>query len=96
VDPDRQRRHGTRAGAAAQTIGASYGDALLAAIGVGLVGRDADWTTVERTVTPDGANARVYEELYEAYRSLYPATRDQVHLLAGLQESTARAEQPLP
>jgi xylulokinase len=80
----------------AQTIGASYGDALLAAIGVGLVGGDADWTTVERTVTPDGANTRVYEELYEAYRSLYPATRYQVHLLAGLQESRARAEQPLP
>jgi xylulokinase len=84
-----------------QTVGASYGDALLAAIGVGLVGPDTDWTTIDRTtidrtVTPDGANTGVYEELYSAYCSLYPATRGHVHLLARIQESTALAEPPFP
>jgi xylulokinase len=73
--------------------GASYGDALLAAIGTGLVDPETDWTTTARTVTPDGSNPEVYEQLY---CSLYPATRDHLPLLAQLQESTAPADQPVP
>ena len=46
-----------------QTIGASYGDALLGAIGTGLVPPDTD------------------------YLALYPATRDQMHRLARMQEA---------
>lgn len=69
----------------AQTIGASYGDALLAAQGVGLVAVEADWASVATTVQPTAAHAAVYDELYGAYTSLYPATRDEVHLLARLQ-----------
>jgi hypothetical protein len=41
-----------------QTIGASYGDALLAAIGNGLVTPDTDWTSVAGTVSPTGPLAR--------------------------------------
>jgi xylulokinase len=37
----------------AQTIGASYGDALLAAVGTGLVPASADWSTIDRQVTPN-------------------------------------------
>ena len=35
-----------------QTIGASYGDALMAAIGVGLVPPETDWATTGRTIIP--------------------------------------------
>ena len=69
-----------------QTIGASYGDALLAAVGSGLVPPDTDWTSVAGTVSPDLNAGEVYDELYETYTSLYPATLEQVHHLALLQE----------
>lgn len=71
----------------AQTIGASYGSALLAGIGSGLLGADADWSRPDLVVTPDRGHAGVYEELYSTYLELYPATRAQVHRLAGLQEN---------
>lgn len=71
-----------------QTIGASYGDALLAAQGVGLVAAEANWATLDRVVEPDPGRRALYDELYGAYTSLYPATREHAHLLAALQEQT--------
>ncbi|ABG03801.1 carbohydrate kinase, FGGY [Rubrobacter xylanophilus DSM 9941] len=68
-----------------QTIGAAYGDALLAARAVGLAGRDEDWCTIADTVEPDEGNREVYDELYRVYRELYPATREQMHRLADMQ-----------
>jgi xylulokinase len=65
-----------------QAIGASYGDALLAAIGVGLVPADTDWAKIAREIKPDTRNRDLYEGLYATWRGLYPATRDQVHRLA--------------
>ncbi|NUR08291.1 MAG: FGGY-family carbohydrate kinase [Nocardioidaceae bacterium] len=70
----------------AQTIGACYGDALLAAVGTGLVPPDTDWATVADRVEPEPGNADTYAELYETYTSLYPATLEQVHRLARFQE----------
>lgn len=64
-----------------QAIGASYGDALLAAIGVGLVSPDTDWAKIAREITPDPGNRALYEDLYATWRELYPATRDVVHRL---------------
>jgi xylulokinase len=75
----------------AQTMGASYGDALMAAIGAGLVPLSTDWSTVARHVEPDPANAPLYDELYDAYRRLYPDTREHLHLLADIQSRTFRA-----
>ncbi|HEY0237893.1 MAG TPA: FGGY-family carbohydrate kinase [Friedmanniella sp.] len=72
----------------AQTIGASYGDALLAAIGVGLAAPDTDWAVEAGTVEPDPRTRSTYDELYAAYGALYPATRPVVHTLATLQERT--------
>ncbi|MBM9467677.1 FGGY-family carbohydrate kinase [Nakamurella leprariae] len=72
-----------------QAIGASYGDALLAAIGTGLVPAATDWAVPGRTVTPSAASREVYDGLADRYAALYPATRDIVHHLAGLQESGA-------
>ncbi|WP_019204472.1 FGGY-family carbohydrate kinase [Tsukamurella sp. 1534] len=67
-----------------QAIGASYGDALLAAIGVGLVPPETDWATIERELEPDQDNVELYERIYPVWSSLYPATREQVHRLGGL------------
>jgi xylulokinase len=64
-----------------QAIGASYGDALLAAIGVGLVSPDTDWATIAREIKPDAGNRARYEDLYATWRELYPATKDVVHRL---------------
>jgi xylulokinase len=64
-----------------QGIGASYGDALLAAIGVELVAPETDWARIDREITPNPANRALYDELYGTWRELYPATRDLVHHL---------------
>lgn len=68
-------------------IGASYGDALLAAIGTGLVPPETDWTVIDHTVEPDEENRERYDTIFSAYEQLYPATREQMHLLAGVQEA---------
>lgn len=65
-----------------QTIGASYGDALMAAIAVGDVTPETDWTRIERTISPDPANADVYARLLETYTQAYPAMRETMHRLA--------------
>lgn len=75
-----------------QAIGASYGDALLAAIGVGLVPPETDWTRIARELVPDPRNRELYEDLYATWQELYPATRDQVHRLA---ESKPAFGQPI-
>lgn len=66
---------------ARRTIGASYGDACLAAIGVGDVGRDAitRWNPAEREVEPVAHPA--YARNYRIFKELYRATR---HLMADL------------
>ncbi|WDZ83359.1 FGGY-family carbohydrate kinase [Micromonospora cathayae] len=75
----------------AVTIGASYGDALLAGIGAGLLAPDTDWTVPGATVEPDPAARDTYDLLYRQYGALYRATRDQVHTLARLQGDTGAA-----
>jgi xylulokinase len=65
-----------------QTIGASYGSALLAAVGAALVDPAEDWSRVVATVTPRPGAREVYGQQYDVYRQLYPATRDLAHALA--------------
>jgi xylulokinase len=62
----------------ATTIGASYGDAFLAALAVGDVKREAinDWNPKASEVTRNAANAGVFKRTYEIIRELYPRTRD--------------------
>lgn len=73
----------------AETIGAAYGDALMAAIGTGLVPADTDWARVEQTIQPNPDTREVYQELFDTYGRLYTSTRDDVHRLAELQERSA-------
>ena len=69
----------------AQSIGASYGAALLAAELVASVSIDA-WNPVQETVAPRVDAQEQYDELYGLYRDLYPRTADTVHALAARQE----------
>ena len=69
-----------------QTIGASYGDALLAARPIGLAKPGADRSNIAATVEPKEENTEIYDERYRIYRELYPATREQRHNLADMQK----------
>lgn len=64
-----------------QTIGASYGGALLAAQTLA----DVDiqqWNPLERTCHAREANRPTYDHLFGLYRQLYAGSRDVVHALA--------------
>lgn len=82
---------GRRQEVPAQAIGACYGDALLAAIGVGAVAPETDWARVGTVVEANPAHREVYDELFGAYGRLYADTREVVHTLARRQERTASA-----
>lgn len=65
-----------------KTIGASYGDAFLAALAVGLVaeGDITRWNPVVRRVEPEEVAA--YRKQYPLWKALYQSTRDIAHGLA--------------
>lgn len=77
-----------------QAIGASYGDALLAAIGAGVVPPETDWARISHEVTPDPHNRNLYDDLYETWLQLYPATKDIVHSLVP-HDAKAAGSQPV-
>lgn len=68
----------------AQTIGAGFGDALLAAIGVGLVPPETDWTRIAGRVEPDPKYAARYADMHRTWAELYLATKPQVHRLSAM------------
>ncbi|GAP55047.1 FGGY carbohydrate kinase domain-containing protein [Arthrobacter sp. Hiyo6] len=63
------------------TIGASYGAALLAAASIADVNID-EWNPHAHTVDPDPSLESDYNEIYQLYRDLYPATQEISHALA--------------
>ena len=67
------------------TIGACYGDAFLAAMGVGDVQPDAiaTWNPTAREINPDTNNVGLYEGQYDVFRGLYSRTRDLMSRLDG-------------
>ena len=64
-----------------RTLGASYGDAFLAAVGVGAVLPDeiSRWNPVARTVTPEPVAA--YDRQYPLWKALYTQTALIAHAL---------------
>jgi xylulokinase len=64
-----------------KTVGASYGDAFLAAVAVGATTPDqiTTWNPVARTVTPEQVPA--YERQYPLWKALYTQTADIAHAL---------------
>jgi xylulokinase len=72
----------------ARTIGAAYGDAFLAGLGVGLIPEQSAierWAGGGGNVRPDMARHAAYAPYYRLYRELYQQTRDSLHALARLQ-----------
>ncbi len=64
------------------TIGASYGDARMAADACEV--DTSDWNPVATRVEPDETTSDVYRDLYDIYRRIYPALRADMHLLASI------------
>ena len=61
-----------------KTMGASYGDAFLAALAIGAAtpGDIDTWNPVERVIEPDPANRAVYDDRFHTFRELYERTKD--------------------
>ena len=61
----------------AKTVGASYGDAFLAALAVGDVRAQdiATWNPLAHEIKANTTNRNMYDERYRIFRYLYPATR---------------------
>jgi xylulokinase len=68
-----------------QSIGASYGSALLAAQLVSDASVDL-WNPVQQVLTPRSDAAAAYDGLYALYRQLYTASADVAHALAARQQ----------
>ncbi|TDC06942.1 sugar kinase [Nonomuraea longispora] len=64
----------------AHTVGAAYGDAMLAARACGVASEG--WNPAVATVEPDPGAAGDYDRLYHLYRDLYRSTRHIAHALA--------------
>ncbi|TDD04301.1 sugar kinase [Nonomuraea deserti] len=64
----------------AHTVGAAYGDAMLAARACGVASEG--WNPAVATVEPDAGAAGDYDRLYHLYRDLYRSTRHIAHALA--------------
>jgi xylulokinase len=62
------------------TIGACYGDARMVAEALGV--DTGAWNPVAVRLTPEEKARPVYDELYRAYLSTYPALRETLHTLA--------------
>lgn len=76
-----------------QQIGASYGDALLAAIAIGLlkgIEDAAEWVKIRGTVEPDQSDSEIYEMKYNLFRELYINTKTLMGKVHSLQERLMR------
>jgi xylulokinase len=68
--------------------GPAHGAALLSGVAAGVyrdVAEACSTVRLREDITePDANRTRIYEEYYEVYRSLYPATREAMHRMAEL------------
>jgi xylulokinase len=67
------------------SVGASYGDAFLAARAIGDVraGAIAEWNPIVSQIDPQPANAAMYRRQYGVFKDLYQRTRDLMVRLEG-------------
>jgi xylulokinase len=65
------------------TVGASYGDALLAGVGIGVLDAKAIKKIIKRRyiAQPDGEKTKAYEPFKIHFRELYRRNKDIMHLL---------------
>ncbi len=74
-----------------QQMGASYGDAFMAGVGVGIfnnLGEISKWVHHNKTIVPRKENYLRYESLYRIFVDLYQQTRDLMQDLAAFQETS--------
>ncbi|MCX4161171.1 MULTISPECIES: FGGY-family carbohydrate kinase [Paraburkholderia] len=67
-----------------QDVEAAMGAALLAALGAGLIDRDAaqrGWITLVERARPDAERQKLYEQRFGVYADLYPALKPLMHRL---------------
>lgn len=70
-------------------IGASYGDAFMAGVGVGIfrdLSEAENWVKHTTIIEPQPDAHEKYEQQYLIYRDLYTQTKDLMHRVSGLQE----------
>jgi len=70
-----------------QQVGACYGDAFLAGVGVGLFSGTEEsgrWVRPRGTLRPDAGARAVYDGTYRIYRELYEKTAGTMHALGAL------------
>lgn len=70
-----------------QNYGASYGDAFLAGVGIGLfedTNQATEWVRYRTIVRPDPIAQERYQPYYQIYRDLYLQTAGSMHRLAEL------------
>lgn len=72
-----------------ERIGASYGDAFIAAVATGRVQTQAikSWATIDRIIEPDPSVAEAYDRGFDRYLRLYEQTKDLQH------EASARSRE---
>jgi len=70
-----------------QQIGASYGNAFRAGVGVGLINNMSEisrWVHNKSEIKPIPANKKKYDPLYQIYRELYEQTKHLMHDLSAM------------
>jgi xylulokinase len=75
-----------------RTVGASYGDAMLAGLATGLV-PDVDtlttqWVKVAEVIRPNPEASAIYDQYYPVYRDLYEHSKEEVHELVRLSSTS--------
>lgn len=71
----------------AETVGAAYGNALLAGIATETAVEPTTWNPIVQTVHPNPENTTYYAEFYRHYRELYESTTKITHFLADQQRA---------
>jgi xylulokinase len=70
-----------------QIIGASYGDAFIAGLGVNVFNDYEDivkWVRMQHVIQPRPENQVIYDEYFKIFKALYPATKPLMHQLSDI------------
>lgn len=73
-----------------QLIGASYGDAFMAGVGVGIFGNLSEitrWVRCKKVVIPNHESHKKYDLYYGIFRNLYESTKSLMHDLSDLSKN---------
>jgi xylulokinase len=73
-----------------ETVGAAYGDALLAGVATGAAEDPDDWNPIVGSVKPNPDNSERYDAYFTHYRDLYESTKRTAHFLADEQRAADR------